>query len=185
MESIKFLPILSPLEWFRWNPYVFFLGVTLDFRSSKNSLGILLQIKRLCLYFDIWKFMFDLKLWSMHMKFLSINPCLSYIYINKPIKINPIKWLSMQVVIEIPHLFIQTLIYGITVYAMIGFEWSIAKLFWYLYFMYFTLLYFTLYGIVSVTATPDESIASILSSLVYGLWSLFSGFIVPKTVSQS
>ncbi|KAH6833259.1 pleiotropic drug resistance 12 [Perilla frutescens var. hirtella] len=89
-----------------------------------------------------------------------------------------------QVVIEIPYLFIQTLIYGITVYAMIGFEWTIAKLCWYLFFMYFTLLYFTLYGMMAVVATPDESIASILSSLVYGLWSLFSGFIIPKTVSK-
>ncbi|KAL2544743.1 ABC transporter G family member 40 [Forsythia ovata] len=48
-----------------------------------------------------------------------------------------------KVVIELPYLFIQTLIYGVIVYAMIGFDWTVTKFFWYLFFMHFTLLYFT------------------------------------------
>ncbi|MFQ6639026.1 hypothetical protein Gotur_015336 [Gossypium turneri] len=52
-----------------------------------------------------------------------------------------------QVLIEIPYIFVKAFVYGIIVYAMIGFEWTIAKFFWYLFFMFFTLLYFTSYGI--------------------------------------
>ncbi|CAN4076595.1 unnamed protein product [Withania somnifera] len=86
-----------------------------------------------------------------------------------------------QVMIELPYIFIQTIIYGVIVYAMIGFEWTVTKFFWYLFFMYFTLLYFTLYGMMTVAVTPNHSIAAIISSAFYAIWNLFCGFIVPKT----
>ncbi|KAF3450819.1 hypothetical protein FNV43_RR06908 [Rhamnella rubrinervis] len=85
-----------------------------------------------------------------------------------------------QVLIELPYIFTQTVIYGVLVYAMIGFEWTAAKFFWYLFFMYFTLLYFTFYGMMAVAVTPNHHIASIVSSAFYGVWNLFSGFIVPR-----
>ncbi|KAL3500414.1 hypothetical protein ACH5RR_039507 [Cinchona calisaya] len=85
-----------------------------------------------------------------------------------------------QVVIELPYLLVQTVIYGVLVYAMIGFEWTAAKFFWYLFFMYFTLLYFTAYGMMTVAVTPNHNIAAIVSSSFYAIWNLFSGFIVPK-----
>ncbi|KAL7166193.1 hypothetical protein ACSBR2_036971 [Camellia fascicularis] len=87
----------------------------------------------------------------------------------------------LQVVIQLPYIFVQTLIYGVIVYAMIGFEWTVAKFLWYLFFMYFTLLYFTFYGMMTVAVTPNHNIASIVSSVFYALWNLFSGFIIPKT----
>jgi len=59
---------------------------------------------------------------------------------------------------------VQASIYGVIVYAMIGFEWTAAKFFWYLFFMYFTLLYFTFYGMVGVGLTPNYQIASIVST---------------------
>ncbi|CAA0810634.1 ABC transporter G family member 40 [Striga hermonthica] len=86
-----------------------------------------------------------------------------------------------QAVVELPNLLIQALIYGVIVYAMIGFEWTVAKFFWYLFFMFFTLLYFTLYGMMTVAVTPNHNIAAIISSAFYALWNLFSGFIIPKT----
>ncbi|CAN4128178.1 unnamed protein product [Withania somnifera] len=86
-----------------------------------------------------------------------------------------------QVMIELAYLLIQTIIYGVIVYAMIGFEWTVAKFFWYLFFMYFTLLYFTLYGMMTVAVTPNHSIAAIISSAFYAVWNLFCGFVVPKT----
>ncbi|KAK9141589.1 hypothetical protein Syun_010989 [Stephania yunnanensis] len=86
-----------------------------------------------------------------------------------------------QVMIEIPYIFIQALIYGVIVYAMIGFEWTVAKFFWYIFFMYFTLLYFTFYGMMTVAVTPNHNIAAIISAAFYSLWNLFSGFIVPRT----
>ncbi|KAJ8755482.1 hypothetical protein K2173_019280 [Erythroxylum novogranatense] len=86
-----------------------------------------------------------------------------------------------QVLIELPYIFAQAVVYGLIVYAMIGFEWTAAKFFWYLFFMYFTLLYFTFYGMMTVAMTPNHHIAQIVSSAFYGFWNLFSGFIVPRT----
>ncbi|XP_039117320.1 ABC transporter G family member 44-like [Dioscorea cayenensis subsp. rotundata] len=85
-----------------------------------------------------------------------------------------------QVAIEFPYVFVQASVYGILVYAMIGFEWTAAKFFWYLFFMYFTLLYFTFYGMMAVGLTPNYNVASIVSSAFYGIWNLFSGFIIPR-----
>ncbi|CAL5439940.1 unnamed protein product [Camellia sinensis] len=84
-----------------------------------------------------------------------------------------------QVIIELPHIFAQAIVYGVIVYAMIGFEWTVAKLFWYLFFMYFTLLYFTLYGMMTVAVTPNNNIAAIIASAFYAIWNIFSGFVVP------
>lgn len=85
--------------------------------------------------------------------------------------------------IEIPYIFLQTLIYGVIVYAMIGFDWNIGKFFWYLFFMYTTLLYFTFYGMMAVAVTPNHNIAAIVSSAFYAIWNLFSGFVIPISVS--
>ena len=91
--------------------------------------------------------------------------------------------LSLQAFVEIPYVFAQAVVYGVIVYAMIGFEWTAAKFMWYLYFMFFTFLYFTFYGMMAVAATPNQNIASIIAAAFYGLWNLFSGFIVPRNVS--
>ncbi|CAO2203983.1 unnamed protein product [Urochloa humidicola] len=85
-----------------------------------------------------------------------------------------------QVVIEFPYIAVQTVIYGVLVYSMIGFEWTVAKFLWYLFFMYFTLLYFTFYGMMAVGLTPNESIAAIISSAFYNVWNLFSGYLIPR-----
>ena len=91
--------------------------------------------------------------------------------------------LLLQALVEIPYVFAQAVAYGVIVYAMIGFEWTAAKFFWYLFFMFFTLLYFTFYGMMAVAATPNQNIASIVAATFYTLWNLFSGFIVPRNVS--
>lgn len=91
----------------------------------------------------------------------------------------------MQVFIELPYIFVQTVIYGIIVYAMIGFDWTVSKFFWYIFFMYFTFLYFTFYGMMTVAVTPNHNIAAIISSAFYAIWNVFSGFVIPRTVSFS
>ena len=91
--------------------------------------------------------------------------------------------LLLQALVEIPYVFAQAVVYGVIVYGMIGFEWTAAKFFWYLFFMFFTLLYFTFYGMMAVAATPNQHIASIVAAAFYGIWNLFSGFIVPRNVS--
>ncbi|GAB2293593.1 transcription factor [Dionaea muscipula] len=85
-----------------------------------------------------------------------------------------------QVLIEIPYIFVQSIVYGIIVYAMIGFEWNAAKFFWYQFFMFFTLLYFTYYGMMTVAVTPNQHVAAIIAAAFYSLWNLFSGFIIPR-----
>ncbi|KAL8458109.1 hypothetical protein ACS0TY_035841 [Phlomoides rotata] len=85
-----------------------------------------------------------------------------------------------QAVIEVPYCLVQAVIYGTIVYAMIGFNWTAAKFLWYIFFMFFTLLYFTYYGMMAVAVTPNINIANIISFSFYGLWNLFSGFIIPR-----
>ncbi|KAJ0755446.1 putative ABC-2 type transporter [Helianthus annuus] len=51
-----------------------------------------------------------------------------------------------QVLVEIPYVLAQTVVYSVIVYSMIGFEWSAAKLFWYLFFQLCCFLYMTYYG---------------------------------------
>ncbi|CAN1140261.1 ABC transporter G family member 37 [Linum perenne] len=66
---------------------------------------------------------------------------------------------------------------------MIGFEWEAKKFLWYIFFIYFTLLYFTFYGIMTVAVTPNYHIAAIISSFFYSLWNRFCGFMIPRQVS--
>ncbi|KAJ4838957.1 ABC transporter G member 36, partial [Turnera subulata] len=85
-----------------------------------------------------------------------------------------------QVMIEIPYIFSQAAVYSILVYAVIGFEWTAAKFFWNLFFMFFTLLYFTFYGIMAVAMTPNHHVAAIVSASFYSIWNLLSGFLIPR-----
>jgi hypothetical protein len=91
--------------------------------------------------------------------------------------------ISLQVVIELPYALAQDILYGVIVYSMIGFEWTAAKFFWYLFFGYFTMLYFTFYGMMAVGLTPNYHIAAVVSSAFYGIWNLFSGYLIPRPVS--
>ncbi|KAE8680794.1 Pleiotropic drug resistance protein 3 [Hibiscus syriacus] len=74
----------------------------------------------------------------------------------------------------------RSAVYGLIVYTMIAFKWTAAKFFWFLFFMYFTLLYITFYGMMTVAVTPNHHISAIVSSAFYGIWDLFSGFIIPR-----
>ncbi|MCD7463346.1 transcription factor [Datura stramonium] len=85
-----------------------------------------------------------------------------------------------QVFIEMPYVFMQAVFYGVIVYAMIGFEWTVTKFFWYLFFMYCTLLYYTFYGMMTVALTPNQHVALIVATFFFSIWNLFSGFIIPR-----
>ncbi|XP_047320053.1 pleiotropic drug resistance protein 1-like [Impatiens glandulifera] len=86
-----------------------------------------------------------------------------------------------QVIIEIPHVLLQSTIYVVIVYSMIGFKWTAAKFLWYYLFSYLTILYFTLYGMMVVAVTPNHTIANIAAFAFYQLWNLFSGYFIPST----
>lgn len=83
-----------------------------------------------------------------------------------------------QVAIEFPYVFAQTLIYCTIFYSMASFEWTVEKFLWYLFFMYFTMLYFTFYGMMTTAVTPNHDVASIISAPFYMIWNLFSGFTI-------
>ncbi|KAI5058624.1 hypothetical protein GOP47_0026794 [Adiantum capillus-veneris] len=85
-----------------------------------------------------------------------------------------------HVVIEIPFVFLQTLLYAAIVYSMMNLPWVATKFFWFFFMMYFTFLYFTYYGMMAVSITPNIEVAAIVASTFYSLFNLFSGFYVPK-----
>ncbi|XP_042453432.1 ABC transporter G family member 41-like [Zingiber officinale] len=85
-----------------------------------------------------------------------------------------------QVTIEIPYVLIQVTIYMIVTYPSIGYFWTASKFFWFYYTMFCTVLYFVYLGMLLVAMTPNIQVASVLSSVCYGLFNLFSGFVVPR-----
>ncbi|KAJ0533807.1 putative ABC-type xenobiotic transporter [Helianthus annuus] len=85
-----------------------------------------------------------------------------------------------QVLVEIPYVLVQTGVYSVIVYSMIGFEWTAAKFFWYLFFQMCCFLYMTYYGMMTVAITPNANIAAIIAASFYGIFNLFSGFIIPR-----
>ncbi|KVI11107.1 hypothetical protein Ccrd_010485, partial [Cynara cardunculus var. scolymus] len=85
-----------------------------------------------------------------------------------------------QVAIEFPYLFAQSLAFTCITYPMIGYYWSIYKVFWYFYAFLCTLMYFTYLGMLLVAITPNFPVAAILQSTFYTMFNLFGGFLIPK-----
>ncbi|XP_076908406.1 pleiotropic drug resistance protein 1-like [Bidens hawaiensis] len=85
-----------------------------------------------------------------------------------------------QVLVEIPYVLVQTVVYSLIVYSMIGFDWTVAKFFWYMFFQLCCFLYMTYYGMMTVAITPNANIAAIIAASFYGIFNLFSGFIIPR-----
>ncbi|KAL3515878.1 hypothetical protein ACH5RR_022780 [Cinchona calisaya] len=85
-----------------------------------------------------------------------------------------------QVAVEIPYILAQAVTYTIITYPMIGYYWSVYKVFWYFYTMFCTLLYFNYLGMLMVAITPSFPVAAILQSTFYTMFNLFAGLIVPR-----
>ncbi|XP_023759510.2 ABC transporter G family member 29 [Lactuca sativa] len=85
-----------------------------------------------------------------------------------------------QVIVEIPYVFLQTTYYTLIVYAMVSFEWTVPKFFWLFFINFFSFLYFTYYGMMTVSITPNEHIAAIFAAGFYLLFNIFSGFYIPQ-----
>ncbi|KAL2927430.1 ABC transporter G family member 32 [Bienertia sinuspersici] len=82
-----------------------------------------------------------------------------------------------QVAIEFPYVFVQTIIYAAVFYAMASFEWTAVKFIWYLFFTYFTVLYFTFFGMMTTAITPNHNKIPVWWRWYYWLnpvaWSLY------------
>ncbi|KAK4275171.1 hypothetical protein QN277_018300 [Acacia crassicarpa] len=94
---------------------------------------------------------------------------------------SPIAYAAAQGLVEIPYILVQTLLYGLITYFMIGFEITAGKFFLYLVFMFLTFTYFTFYGMMAVGLTPSQHLSAVISSAFYSLWNLLSGFLIPKS----
>uniref|UniRef100_A0A5B7ABS0 Putative pleiotropic drug resistance protein 2-like n=1 Tax=Davidia involucrata TaxID=16924 RepID=A0A5B7ABS0_DAVIN len=85
-----------------------------------------------------------------------------------------------QVAIETVYVLIQTFVYSLILYSMIGFHWTAVKFFYFYYFIFMCFTYFTMYGMMVVALTPGHQIAAIVSSFFLSFWNLFSGFLIPR-----
>jgi hypothetical protein len=83
---------------------------------------------------------------------------------------------QLQVLIEVPFVLFQACYYSLIVYAMVSFEWKVEKFFWFVFVSFFSFLYFTYYGMMTVSITPNHQVASIFAAAFYGLF-------IPRPVS--
>ncbi|DBB05992.1 hypothetical protein WJX82_004698 [Trebouxia sp. C0006] len=89
-------------------------------------------------------------------------------------------WYLALATVEAMYQIAQAVLYVCVLYFMAGFDRTAAKFFWFLLFMFLTLLYFTYYGVACVAITPNLMVAAILSGAFYGLMNLFAGFVIPQ-----
>ncbi|KAL3718276.1 hypothetical protein ACJRO7_003420 [Eucalyptus globulus] len=85
-----------------------------------------------------------------------------------------------QVAIETIYVAVQTVIYSLILYSMIGFEWKLGKVLYFYYFIFMCYTYFSMYGMMVVALTPGHQIAAIVMSFFLNFWNLFSGFLIPR-----
>lgn len=87
-----------------------------------------------------------------------------------------------QVAIETIYISIQTLIYVLLIYSMIGYEWKAGKFLWFYFYMTTSFIYLTVYGMMVVALTPGHQIAAICMAFFLSFWNIFSGFLIPRPV---
>lgn len=80
------------------------------------------------------------------------------------------------------YIAIQSAIYTLILYSMIGFDWKVDKFLWFFYYTFMCFVYFILYGMMLVALTPGYQFAAITMTFFINLWNLFSGFVLPRTV---
>ncbi|CAI0544219.1 unnamed protein product [Linum tenue] len=85
-----------------------------------------------------------------------------------------------QVFIEAIYVSMQSMIYAILLYSMIGYHWSFEKFAYFYYFLFMCFTYFSIYGMMTVSVSPNLEIASIVMLFFTTVWNLFSGIFIPK-----
>ncbi|CAI7790247.1 unnamed protein product [Closterium sp. NIES-53] len=85
-----------------------------------------------------------------------------------------------QGAIEVLYVLVQTGIYSLITYAMIQFEWTAGKFWWYTLFMFLTLFYFTCYGLMAIAISPNEQLSIVFSSFCVSSWNLLCGFLIAR-----
>jgi hypothetical protein len=90
----------------------------------------------------------------------------------------------LQVAIEIIYVSIQTFLYSLLLYSMIGFEWNVGKFLYFYYFIFMSFTYFSMYGMMIISLTPGPEIAAVFMSFFISFWNLFSGYLIARPVSK-
>ncbi|KAL8202096.1 hypothetical protein R6Q57_011243 [Mikania cordata] len=85
-----------------------------------------------------------------------------------------------QVTIESLYIMIQTSVYTVILYPLIGFQWTAAKVLWFYFFMLMNVIYFTMFGMMTMSLTPSPQVSAVLIYFFLCLWNLFSGFVIPR-----
>jgi hypothetical protein len=89
-------------------------------------------------------------------------------------------WIGAMGVAELVYGTIQAILYCCIIYFACGFARDAAKFFWFLLFLWFTLMFFSLFGLMAVALTPNIKVAAVFSSNFYSVINLFAGFIIPR-----
>ncbi|CAN6452443.1 unnamed protein product [Victoria cruziana] len=85
-----------------------------------------------------------------------------------------------QVGVEVLYIFLQTTMFTLILFPMIGFPWIARNFLWFFFFMFTSFIYFTLYGMMAVALTPGDQIGAIVMSFFLTFWNLFSGFLITR-----
>ncbi|KAL9370561.1 hypothetical protein Peur_035701 [Populus x canadensis] len=85
-----------------------------------------------------------------------------------------------HVAIEIIYVSIQTFLYSLLLYSMIGFEWNVGKFLYFYYFIFMSFTYFSMYGMMIISLTPGPEIAAVFMSFFISFWNLFSGYLIAR-----
>ncbi|KAJ4900143.1 ABC-2 and Plant PDR ABC-type transporter family protein [Raphanus sativus] len=85
-----------------------------------------------------------------------------------------------QVLVEIPYSLVQSILCVIILYPMVGYYFSVYKVFWSFYAVFCTLLIYNYFGMLLVVITPNIHVAFTLRSAFYSMVNLFAGYVIPK-----
>ncbi|CDY65557.1 BnaCnng47680D [Brassica napus] len=85
-----------------------------------------------------------------------------------------------QVLVEIPYSLVQSILCVVILYPMVGYYFSVYKVFWSFYAVFCTLLIYNYFGMLLVVITPNIHVAFTLRSGFYSMVNLFAGYVIPK-----
>ncbi|CAN0910605.1 Pleiotropic drug resistance protein 2 [Linum grandiflorum] len=87
---------------------------------------------------------------------------------------------TAQVSIETIYVALQTFIYSLILFLMIGYPWHASNFLWFYFFTWMCFLYYALYGMMLLALTPSYPVAGISMSFFLTIWNLFSGFLIAR-----
>ncbi|XP_024520582.1 ABC transporter G family member 39 [Selaginella moellendorffii] len=83
-----------------------------------------------------------------------------------------------QVIIEVPYILLQAASQSLLIYLLVGLQWTPAKFFYFVFFIFGSCLNYTLFGMLGVAMTSNFQMA-VLTQGALVPWNIFSGIIIP------